>query len=299
MKKLFTPFCILLSFFLLSSCISNRKISTLHLAIENQKKLEEKLSNTLQTLNKFREEKTAIGELDDTSSLAIKKLLDKEVAYSRYREDSLAKMQAKLSEKRVKIRDYKNMLTIITSGDSVIVLKMETVDFVDQLLKQQTFIKFNTATFFPPGGYIIPDEKKQDAKKAFSPLIDSLIFFVLRFPKFTLYPSIVASGYADGQGFAPGALVEKLNANLGKTDASKEELNMELSRLRASEVSGILYEIFKDKIAGLSKASMVESKFYQTGKGEEYPNKKIKNYMVDDERRRIVVLYWNALPKVE
>ena len=44
---------------------------------------------------------------------------------------------------------------------------------------------------------------------------------------------------------------------------------------------------------------MVNTRFFKNGKGEEYPNKKIKNYMLDDERRRIVIIYWNALPKTE
>jgi hypothetical protein len=205
-------------------------------------------------------------------------------------------MQNKLSGKRIKKKDYDNMVSVVSLGTSIIATKMEIVDFVDQLLKQQTFIRFNTAAFFPPGGYKIPEDKMELAKNAFAPVIDSLIAFVYRFPKFTLISSIVSNGYADGQGFSPGDLVDTLSAKLGKTEATKEELNIQLSRLRAEEIAGVLIDIFNEKMQKLPSASSLNTRFFKAGKGEEYPNKKIKDYQVDDERRRIVVIYWNALP---
>jgi hypothetical protein len=84
---------------------------------------------------------------------------------------------------------------------------------------------------------------------------------------------------------------------MGKTEATKEELNGELSRLRAEEVSSILLEIYKERTANLTETGQFNTQFFKMGKGEEYPNKKIDNYQIDDERRRIVVIYWNALPQ--
>lgn len=287
------------SVLLFSSCIGKRKIARLNQSIEGQKSIEKKFDSLLVSLNNFRGEKTALGELDDSSSVAIKRILDKERTESKRRTDSLSEIQYNISSKRVKVREYKNMFTIITAGPSIISQKMETVGFVDLLLNQQTFIKFNTATFFPPGGYKITPEKLPDAKIVFAPIVDSLISFVKRFPKFALSSSIISSGYADGQGFSPGELVDMLNKNLGKTDATKEEMNLELSRLRAEEIVGVLTEIFKEKVQNLPPSASLNTKFFKTGKGEEFPNKKIKDYQVDDERRRIVVIYWNALPEVK
>jgi hypothetical protein len=202
-----------------------------------------------------------------------------------------------MAVKRPKAKEYKNMITVMTSGPSIVEQKAGLVDFVDKLLNQQTFAKFNLAAFFPPGGYKIPEEKLADAKIVFAPIADSLIAFVRRFPNFKLMSSIVSYGYADGTGFSPGDLVNTLTANMGKAEATKEELNQELSRLRAEEVSGILLEIFKEKVTLLPPDAMLNTRFFKTGKGEEYPNKKIKDYTVDDERRRIVVIFWNALPE--
>ena len=131
---------------------------------------------------------------------------------------------------------------------------METVNFIDQLLKQQTFLKFNLAAFFPAGAYKMPPEKMDEAKTAFAPMIDSLVQFVERFPNFEIVSSIVSNGYADGQGFGAGGLVDTLTANIGKTEVTKEELNLELSRLRAEEIERILMDLFKEKIKNIKKS---------------------------------------------
>ena len=52
--------------------------------------------------------------------------------------------------------------------------------------------------------------------------------------------------------------------------------------------------IFNEKRLNLPATSSLNARFFKTGKGEEYPDKKIKDYQVDDVRRRIVVIYWNA-----
>jgi hypothetical protein len=202
-------------------------------------------------------------------------------------------------EKRIKIRDFKKIATVITlSNNEVNSFKTETVDFVESLLKQKTFIKFNSGAFFGPGGYKIPEEKMEEAKIVFSPIIDSLIVFVKKHPKVKLSSSIIASGYADAQGFGEGELVNQLTANIGKEIATKEELNSELSRLRAEEVSSILLQIFNDKISQQKEEQKFsQTQFFSLGKGEELPNKKISDYQIDDERRRIVIIYWNAIPK--
>jgi hypothetical protein len=283
----------------ISGCVSNKKIRRLKQSVQSQKNQETKMDSSLTALNYFREEKGAIGELDDTSSLGIKNILDKQLTTTKRRTDGLDSMLAKLSGKRIKKKTYENMVSVISLDTSTITTRMETVNFVDQLLKQQTFIRFNTAAFFPPGGYKIPEDKIQLAREAFTPLIDSLFAFTGRFPKFTLVSSIVSNGYADGQGFSPGPLMDTLSATIGKTDVTKEELNTQLSLLRAEAIAAVLLELYNEKRQKLPPGSSLNTRFFKTGKGEVYPNKKIKDYQVDDERRRIVVIYWNALPMEE
>lgn len=283
---------------LFSSCVSNRKISMMKKIIDEKKLIEKNLETKITTLNDFRLNKSAIGELDDKSNESILKVLDTEKKGILQRTDSLNKMEAMLSgDKRIKIKEFKNIESIVATSNDIIAVKSESINFVDQLLKQQTFVKFNTAAFFNAGGFKIPEDKMDEAKIVFSPIVDSLIVFIKKFPKYKLNSSIIASGFADATGFSPGSLVDLLTSNMGKTEATKEELNSELSRLRAEEVSSILLTIYNERIKVLANTGQFNTQFFKIGKGEEFPNKKIDNYQTDDERRRIVVIYWNALPE--
>ena len=279
-----------------SSCVSNKKIALMKKLIDEKRQVEKGLETKITSLNDFRLNKSAVGELDDKSNESILGVLDKEKKAILKRTDSLDKMSAMLNgEKRIRVKDFKNLATIVTVSKEFTTEKSESIDFVNELLKQETFVKFNTAAFFNAGGFKIPEDKLAEAKIVFSPIVDSLISFVKKFPKYKLNSSIIASGFADGQGFGAGTLVDLLTTNMGKTEATKEELNSELSRLRAEEVSSILLEIYKERIKDLTDTGQFNTQFFKMGKGEEFPNKKIDNYQTDDERRRIVIIYWNAL----
>ena len=281
-----------------TSCVSNRKIASMRKLIDEKRQSEKSLGTKIATLDEFRVNKSALGELDDKSNLSIQNVLDAQKKGVQQRTDSLNKMEAMLSgDKRIKIKDFKNIVIVVSVANDIITEKSESINFVDQLLKQETFVKFNSAAFFNAGGFKIPAEKMDEARLVFSPIVDSLIVFIKKFPKYKLNSSIIASGYADGTGFGAGTLVDLLTSSMGKTVATKEELNSELSRLRAEEVSSILLEIYKERTKGLTETGQFNTQFFQIGKGEEFPNKKILNYTTEDERRRIVVIYWNALPQ--
>jgi superoxide dismutase len=288
---------LLLPVFFLANCVGKRKIAKMTVKLEDQKKIQYRIDSSFGQLQKFREKKYLTGELDDSSNSSIKILLDKEKDVAINKIDSLNHIAAELQERHYKLKSYKNLVIEIANGKTTESEKTDLLEYIDQLLKQQTFIRFNTGAFFPPGGYIIPPEKFGEARIAFSPLIDSLFNFVNKFPKMKLNSSVITCGYADGSGFAPGPLVDTLNNYLGKSEATKEELNTALSRLRTESVNNILLLIFKDKLKELQTGSKLKASFYKIGKGEEYPNKSITDYQLNDERRRIVVLFWNALPE--
>lgn len=299
MKKLKKPLIILSILFLVSSCVSKRKIEDLKKMIEAEKQVEKIYADKIAKLDELRTTKNMTGELDDNSNKSLTKIIEKERNKVNKRTDSLKKMNEMLSSnKRIKIKDFKRVASVVTiSKNEGQIIKSETIDFVDDLLKQKTFIKFNTASFFDAGGYEIAQEKLDEAKVVFSPVIESLFSFVNKYPNIKLNSSIVASGYADGQGFGAGELVDKLTALIGKETATKEELNSQLSKLRAEEVSSILSEIHKDKTQNLPNNINYKTSFYSIGKGEELPNKIITDYQLDDERRRVVIIYWSAVPE--
>jgi outer membrane murein-binding lipoprotein Lpp len=297
-KNIFYLFAAILLMAAAASCVSSKKIRKLSEVIEQQKQLEAQLAKTMTGLDSIRTIKQSTGAMDDSTANTLKKYLEKEITASQKRNDTLADLSAKLKE-NVKPREFKSMTVFVTSGTQIVSQKQSDIILIDDLLKQEVSVKFNTATFFGPGGYKIPPENLEKAKVVFSPVIDSLISFIRRYPGKSIVSSVISSGYADEQGIRSGTeLWRALTDNLRNANASRQELNKELSRLRAVEVSSILSSILKEKVKQFPEFSNTEIRFITVGKGEEYPNKNIKDYNPDDERRRIVVIFWSSVPKL-
>ena len=85
----------------------------------------------------------------------------------------------------------------------------------------------------------------------------------------------------------------------GKTEAGKEDLNKELSELRAMELIKQLTSMFKQKVSEIKNIDQLSVEYIGQGRGEEYPIPTIKDYKDDDDRRRIVLCYWAVLPNIQ
>ncbi|MEN9548416.1 MAG: hypothetical protein RIR12_1007 [Bacteroidota bacterium] len=156
---------------------------------------------------------------------------------------------------------------------------------------------FNLAAFFGPGGYKIPAEKKSTAENLFAPVIDSLILFSNKYESILRTATLMVEGYADASGIsASSTLAKKISQYLGEATAEREQLNGGLSAMRADEISFLLNQIVKSRYADFSSINKIVFENIFQGKGEALPNPNIKNYAVNDERRRVVIIYWNVLP---
>lgn len=167
---------------------------------------------------------------------------------------------------------------------------------LDIIINQQHM--FDLAAFFGPGKYEIPDDRKPVAEKSFSPLIDSLVSFYNRYADVDKKATLVILGYADGAGFnTESESYPMLISMLNDSTASKEKLNQKLSELRAINIGNLMEVSLEKKIPNYQAIKPIDFFFIESGKGEEYPSKKITDYKTDDERRRVVLLFWNILPK--
>lgn len=167
---------------------------------------------------------------------------------------------------------------------------------LDVIVNQQHM--FDLAAFFGPGKYDIPEDKKEIAEKSFSPLIDSLVKFYNKYADVEKKATLVILGYADGSGFSPESeiyksIVEKLN----DSTATKEKMNQQLSEWRAVNIGNLMEYSLEKKIPNYTNIKAIEFLFVEKGKGEDFPSKKVADYKTDDERRRVVLLFWNILPK--
>ncbi|TAF53227.1 MAG: hypothetical protein EAZ62_04755 [Sphingobacteriia bacterium] len=167
---------------------------------------------------------------------------------------------------------------------------------LDVIVNQQHM--FDLAAFFGPGKYEIPEDKKSIAQEAFAPLIDSLVKFYNRYADVDKKATLVILGFADGSGFSPESEIATTLVQLLKDpNAPKEKMNQKLSELRAINIGDLMEFSLDQKIPQFKSIKDIDFVFIELGKGEEYPSKKITDYKTDDERRRVVLLFWNILPK--
>ncbi len=167
---------------------------------------------------------------------------------------------------------------------------------LDVIVNQQHI--FDLAAFFGPGKYEIPSEKIQVAQQAFSPLIDSLVGFYNKYADVEKRATLVILGYADASGFNPESdIFKSLAGMLNDSLPSKERMNQKLSELRAVKIGDLMELSLEQKIPNYTAIKFIDFLFVEKGKGEEFPSKLVTDYKTDDERRRVVLLFWNILPK--
>ena len=176
-------------------------------------------------------------------------------------------------------------------------LRLKRFTMLNEALDISRQNPFDLAAFFATGKYNIPKENYQQAEQLFLPAIDSLILFSNKYADVPRTSTLVVNGYADGQSIdTTSDLYQTLLGYLKKTDAERKQLNWALSELRAKEISDLLDKLLKQKKDKFQQTDKLNFTFYGYGQGETYPSKKITNYREDDERRRIVLIYWSVIP---
>jgi hypothetical protein len=159
------------------------------------------------------------------------------------------------------------------------------------------FKQFDLAAFFGPGKYQIPENKVDMAALSFGPVVDSLMFFSNKYSQYPRTATLIILGFADGTGITSGSeLYYTLLDELRKPQAGNEELNQKISELRAKELIKQMTALYLKKATGFNEVDKLKIEYIGQGKGEALPISNIKDYAVDDERRRIVLCYWVVLP---
>ena len=169
---------------------------------------------------------------------------------------------------------------------------------LNDLYDVATFSQFETATFFPTGGYTIPSEKMEEAKVSLEPIVQRIIKFIGDHPKQRFVAVIVCSGFSDESPVGKESpLYKSLIEKMSKTNPTRSELNNKLSELRAKSIAKLLVDIIKVNEGMIPNPSLINYDIKWLGKGETYPYPdKVKDYKPVDKRRRMVALIWNVLP---
>jgi hypothetical protein len=263
---------------------------------------QEKEAVVLVKLDNSKDSQLSSGNVDS----AIAGKLDSRLQVYKNRMDSLAveiaTMQQKVNSPKEFSKDFIVIKTKILLIDSVVNKKAVAREYIfsmieDGLSKSKPNL-FSLAAFFGPGGFIIPSSKYSLAKKYFSPIIDSLVKFSNNYATVFRTATVTVNGYADGSNIGKGSkLYNTLAAYLKNSNPDKEALNSALSALRAEKISELLTQLLKERFPDFKLISKIVFESNEAGMGEKLPDKKINDYKLNDERRRIVVIFWNVTPE--
>jgi hypothetical protein len=167
---------------------------------------------------------------------------------------------------------------------------------LNDLYDVATFSQFETATFFPSGGYTIPADKMEEAKSSIEPVAQRIIKFIGEHPTQHFVAVIVCSGFSDETPVGKD-LYKSLLEKMDNATPSRQEMNKKISELRAKTIAKLLVDIIKVNEGMIPNPKLINYDIKWLGRGEAlpYPDK-IKDYTASDKRRRVVSLIWNVLP---
>lgn len=293
-------FLLLLCSFFFVSCYHSKKASITK-QVEAAKILNEAENKKLAALDQKKNDKLNDEKINDTISLNISKKLDGYKLKSDSISAAINFIDSVLKTKnlfKANKTGIKNKLRIIDNYYKDSVKRVRRLEMIDEGLNIAEQHLFNLAAFFGPGKYEIPADKHSEAEKSFSPILDSFANFYTKFKDVDRFATLIVVGFADGTGFnKESATYKTLTALLNDSLATKEVINGKLSQLRAKNIANFMEVIFSQKIPDYKAVQKADFIFLESGKGESYPSKKITDYTPNDERRRIVLLFWNILPK--
>lgn len=288
-----------LSFLSLTSCASSQYAKELTKLVSNQKTTEQKLQELSVMLNEKTLDEIQKNELNQEIATKIEGNLNKALALSKTNEQMAEEILKKLTSKKQKLvkQGMAESKIFLARSGSFIDSVMIRLELINDLYSVPTMKVFQTAAFFPSGEYKIPDQYVTKLYTDFSPVLEDVVVFADKYKQVQLVAVLNTQGYADSQGFNMSSDIgQRLSEMIGKQNPSRQELNLMISQLRAEELGHFMESILKQKQEKLSNANIELIDLKWEGKGEEYPNLSIKNYKDDDERRRIVIFFWNILP---
>lgn len=250
--------------------------------------------NTLGTLDKQRENKQALNQIDDTASVRIQRF----IAKAQEEIDATVKKNVMLiGGTEVDREDWNKLKKALTKSQTSLKNITDKVAFINDLLKRNTVVKLDQDVIFQPGQYEISPEVASAISSFFEPAAKEIDTFIRKYPSFPLSLVITAKGYADGTTISETSELYKdlkKRLRLQTEQPTNKELNKELSSARAQKVIALFKQFTTDRTG---KGEGIRNILYlYEGKGEAFPNPKVTDYKVDDPRRRVVLLFWSVFP---
>jgi len=275
---------------LFTSCVSRKKIENLNQEINNRNQLISDINRTNDSIQNIKNNRAANNEIDPQTIKGINKLTDSIKAS--IEDKNLAGVKPIV--KRIKRRKYKVLNEQIIVANTKLSNLVEDAGIVNDLLHTTSVERFNTGAFFGSGKYELAPDAIPAAQKAFTPIITKFGDFEKKYPNKKLEANFVILGYADEQPISEGSeLYQLLSKDVKDPNPTRQQLNLALSQRRSLNISQYIKSLVDEQ-----KKTALQINYISQGRGEEHPNPSIKDYQENDERRRIVMIFWSILPEL-
>lgn len=290
-----TAICLII-FLALASCVARKKRDALVAQLKENQQTHQNALRQIQVIDSVRNEKFSKKELDEKSNDIIQNYTDsvKLLLIRHITDDSL------LLRRRIKHKKVDSLTQRVFKIKEDAKNNLGNLSLINDLLATNTFNQFNTASVFGPGEFHIDLTANPAAGEPFQKVVDDMLAFAAKFPNKKLSGTFLVLGYADAQQIAQGTALDSiLRVSMGIETATGSQLNKELSRLRSKTVTEVLSGIVSTKTTGVELYKNLKVDYLPQGRGEEFPNPKIRDYKEEDERRRVVFVYWSILPELK
>ena len=286
---------------LLVSCVGNKKIAAAKNKLQGIEAQIQQENAEIKNIGTQANNKLQANKIDSNIVTRIDARLAKSTAQLDAAQAKANQLNEILKDKKSTRKNYKSivlpLLDSLQKQSDLYAQRLSLYLVIKDGLNVADFKQFDLAAFFGPGKYLIPQDKIDIAALSFSPVVDSLMQFSNKYSKYKRTATLIILGFADGTGISTGGeLYYTLLDELKKPQAEKEELNQKISELRAKELIKQMTNLYLKKATGFNEADKLKIEYIGQGKGESLPVSTIKDYAIDDERRRIVLCYWVVLP---
>ena len=286
---------------LMYSCVGNKKIAAAKNKLSGFEEQLQKENVEVKNISTRANTKLQANKIDSNILNRIDKKLPKITTKLDTAQLMANQLHEILKDKKSTRRKYRSIVLPVLDSlqkiNDLYAQRLALYLMINDGLNMANYKQFDLAAFFGPGKYQIPEDKIDIAALSFEPLIDSLMLFSNKYSQYPRTATLVILGFADGTGITPGGeLYYTLLDELKKPQAEKEELNQKISELRAKELIKQMTSLYIKKATGFNEVEKLKIEYIGQGKGETMPVSNIKDYTVDDERRRIVLCYWVVLP---
>ncbi|MBO9618936.1 MAG: hypothetical protein J7539_07870 [Niabella sp.] len=298
MKTCMFFFCM----FLFVSCTVQKQLTAARNASATTKKIVQKESAALDTIQKTLQGKTENKAVDSVVTVEIQTILNK----LNSRLNSAQQLALLLDAASVNKATLRRTMTAATLLKKLIVLdsfnnarkqREEVYAMLKESVSTAKYRMYHLAAFFDPGVYRIPSAAIGTIAAQFAPVVDSIAYIANKYPRIPREARIVFVGYSDNTPLMEsGALYKELTGILNNEKPTEQELNQLLSDLRAKEMVRNIKLVVKADASKFADFNSLTVGYMGYGRGEEFPSSTITDYKPRDERRRIVLSYWIVLP---